>query len=80
MEINRLIIFANIINFILYGVDKFRAKNNSWRIREKTLLTLSIFAGVGGFLGMEIFNHKTRERKFYLANIIGIFLTIYLIK
>lgn len=77
---NHLIIFANIISFILYGVDKFKAKNNSWRIREKTLLTLSIFAGIGGFLGMKVFHHKTRERKFYLANIIGILLTIYLIK
>ncbi|MGF0095689.1 DUF1294 domain-containing protein [Peptoniphilus sp. SGI.035] len=79
MKNNCLIIILNIINFILYGVDKFKAKNNLWRIREKVLLIFSIFAGVGGFLGMEIFHHKTHKTKFYLANIIGILLTVYLI-
>ena len=68
------------MNFILYGLDKFKAKHKMWRISEKTLLTLSIMAGFGGLLGMKIFHHKTREKKFYLANIIGIFVTMYFIK
>ncbi|MDU3009965.1 MAG: DUF1294 domain-containing protein [Peptoniphilus harei] len=80
MENNYLIIILNLINFILYGIDKYKAKHNLWRISEKTLLTLSVLAGVGGILGMEIFHHKTREKKFYLANLIGIALTIYLVK
>ena len=80
MENNYLIIVLNLINFILYGIDKYKAKHNLWRISEKTLLTLSVLAGVGGILGMEIFHHKTREKKFYLANLIGIALTIYLVK
>lgn len=77
---NKYIIILNLINFILYGIDKYKAKHDLWRISEKTLLTLSIFVGLGGFLGMEIFHHKTREKKFYLANLIGMALTIYLIK
>lgn len=77
---NKYLIILNLINFILYGIDKYKAKHNKWRISEKTLLTLSIIAGMGGFLGMEIFHHKTREKKFYLANLIGMALTIYLIK
>lgn len=77
---NKYIIILNLINFILYGIDKYKARHNKWRISEKTLLILSIFAGLGGFLGMEIFHHKTREKKFYLANLIGMALTIYLIK
>ena len=80
MENNYLIIILNLINFILYGIDKYKAKHNLWRISEKTLLSLSVLAGVGGILGMEFFHHKTREKKFYLANLIGIALTIYLIK
>lgn len=80
MENNYLIIILNLINFILYGIDKYKAKHNLWRISEKTLLSLSVLAGVGGILGMEIFHHKTREKKFYMANLIGIALTIYLIK
>nr|WP_311565786.1 DUF1294 domain-containing protein [Peptoniphilus grossensis] len=77
---NKYIIILNLINFVLYGIDKYKARHNKWRISEKTLLTLSVLAGVGGFLGMEIFHHKTREKKFYLANLIGMALTIYLIK
>lgn len=80
MENNYLIIILNLINFILYGIDKYKAKHNLWRISEKTLVSLSVLAGVGGILGMEIFHHKTREKKFYMANLIGIALTIYLIK
>ncbi|MDU5570095.1 MAG: DUF1294 domain-containing protein [Peptoniphilus harei] len=80
MENNYLIIILNLINFILYGIDKYKAKHNLWRISEKTLLSLSVLAGVGGILGMEIFHHKTLEKKFYLANLIGIALTIYLVK
>lgn len=77
---NKYLIILNLINFILYGLDKYKAKHDLWRISEKTLLTLSVLAGPGGFLGMEIFHHKTREKKFYLANLIGMALTIYLIK
>ena len=77
---NKYIIILNLINFVLYGIDKYKARHNKWRISEKTLLTLSVLAGLGGFLGMEIFHHKTREKKFYLANLIGMALTIYLIK
>lgn len=80
MENNYLIIILNLINFILYGIDKYKAKHNLWRISEKTLLSLSVLAGVGGILGMEFFHHKTREKKFYFANLIGIALTIYLVK
>ncbi len=80
MENNYIFLFLNLINFTLYGIDKYKAKHDMWRISEKTLLTLSIMAGFGGLLGMKIFHHKTREKKFYLANIIGIFVTIYFIK
>lgn len=80
MENIYIVIILNLINFILYGIDKYKARHNRWRISEKTLLTLSVLAGVGGFLGMEIFHHKTREKKFYIANLLGMALTIYLIK
>ena len=80
MENIYIVIILNLMNFILYGLDKFKAKHKMWRISEKTLLTLSIMAGFGGLLGMKIFHHKTREKKFYLANIIVMALTIYLIK
>ena len=80
MENNYIFLILNLINFILFGIDKYKAKHDMWRISEKTLLTLSIMAGFGGLLGMKIYHHKTRDKKFYLANIIGIFVTIYFLK
>ena len=53
---------VNVVTFILYGVDKSRAKKGRWRIPEKTLLLLPLLGGsVGGILGMAAFHHKTRH-------------------
>lgn len=53
---------VNVVTFILYGVDKSRAKKGRWRIPEKTLLILPLLGGsVGGILGMAVFHHKTRH-------------------
>lgn len=79
MENIYLIMLLNIINFVFYGIDKKKARDNKWRISEKTLLTLSLVAGIGGLAGMKLFHHKTREKKFYLVNIIGILLNIYIL-
>ena len=43
------LISLNILTFIVYGVDKWRAANNRWRIPEATLLGLAI---VGGSIGV----------------------------
>lgn len=54
-----------IVTFILYGVDKGKAKKGSWRIPEKTLLLFAAcFGGLGAFLGMKIFRHKTKHTSF----------------
>ncbi len=52
----------SLIAFILMYIDKQRARKNQWRIRERTLLlTSACFGGIGGFLGMMIFHHKTKH-------------------
>ncbi len=53
---------VNLITFVLYGVDKRRARRDAWRIPEKTLLLLPLIGGsVGGILGMRLFHHKTKH-------------------
>ena len=35
----------NILSFLIYGLDKLKAKYHKWRISEKTLLLLAIVGG-----------------------------------
>jgi uncharacterized membrane protein YsdA (DUF1294 family) len=51
----------NIVTFITFCVDKRRAESNQWRIRESTLLGLSLMGGsLGGILAMRLMRHKIR--------------------
>ena len=55
----------NTITFLIYGIDKFKAKKNKWRIPESTLLLLAIIGGsIGAWLGMKVWHHKTMHKKF----------------
>ena len=55
----------NVIVFLLYGIDKLKAKSGAWRISEKALLLCAFFlGGVGAFAGMKVFRHKTRHTSF----------------
>ena len=56
---------VNAVAFIMYGIDKYRARNAKWRIPEATLLMLAGVGGsVGAWLGMKAWHHKTRHMKF----------------
>ena len=58
-------LLVNIVAFIAFGVDKFKAKKNRSRIPEFTLLLLAAIGGsVGALLGMKVFRHKTLHAKF----------------
>ncbi len=59
------IMIWNVIVFLIYGTDKLLAKLGAWRISEKMLFTTAfLLGGVGAFLGMRIFRHKTRHQNF----------------
>ena len=46
-------------------LDKYFAKNNMYRISEKTLFLIAIIGGsLGSIIGMYQFRHKTKQRKF----------------
>lgn len=58
----------NVMAFSLYGLDKRRAKQSRWRIRESTLLAATwLMGGVGAWLGMRVFRHKTLHRAFAVS-------------
>lgn len=58
-------ILLNIVTFIFYGIDKWKAKHAKWRISEATLLILAAIGGsIGAILGMYTFRHKTQHLKF----------------
>lgn len=59
---------VNVIGFILMFVDKKRAQNNQWRIKEATLfLTAAIGGSIGSMLGMKVFRHKTKHLSFLIG-------------
>lgn len=63
----------SLLAFILYGVDKYKARKGLWRISEKALLLTSFLGGaLGGLLAMQLFRHKTRHWYFYAVNLLGL--------
>ena len=59
------LIVINIVTFQVYGIDKWKATQGSWRISEATLLILAVIGGsIGALLGMRVWHHKTMHKKF----------------
>lgn len=55
----------NVITFLVYGIDKLKAKKGKWRIPEATLLLLAVIGGsIGAWLGIKVWHHKTMHKKF----------------
>ena len=64
---------TNIAAFIVYGVDKWKAKRQevkpeTRRIPERNLLLIAAVGGsLGAYLGMQVWRHKTRHRVFQIG-------------
>ena len=72
------LIFINFITFLIFGLDKWLAQHNKWRISEQKLLGFCFAGGIiGGILGMLVFRHKTQKTSFKLA--IGAILILQII-
>lgn len=65
MTILQIIIYLTGINigtFFLFGLDKYFALNQMWRISNKMLLSASICGGsIGALFGQKYFRHKTKS-------------------
>ncbi len=76
------IIYAvlNVFSFALYGLDKFKAREEKWRISEQNLLIASLLGPIGAWFGMRHFRHKTRKPmfKFLMPLFIGVHILLVL--
>ena len=83
-EIICCLLAVNIATFLLYGIDKYKAKKSKWRISEATLLTMAAIGGsIGALAGMRLWHHKTMHKKFKygipLIIILQVALAVYLL-
>ena len=81
MKINQGITFAiliwNLLVFMIYGIDKSRARKGAWRIPEKYLLSFAfLLGGFGAWLAGVTFHHKTRKWYFKTVWFLGIVTTL----
>ena len=66
--------------FLLYGIDKRKAIKQKWRIKEAALILSAFFmGGMGAFLGMKAFRHKTKHLKFKILVPFAIIVNIAII-
>ena len=68
-----LLAVGSVVAFVMYGIDKLKAKHGAWRISEKALLLCGFLCGaVGALAAMQLFRHKTKHYYFYLVNLLGL--------
>lgn len=67
------LLLVSLVAFVLYAVDKARARRGVWRIRESLLLGIGFFGGAAGALiAMRAVRHKTKHWYFWAVNILGL--------
>lgn len=68
----------NALGLLLMCLDKHYARKKMWRIPEQTLMVVAALGGsLGSLLGMYLFRHKTKHRKFTAG--VPLFLVLHLI-
>lgn len=62
------LLLLNGIAFVLFGIDKLKARKGSWRIPERSLLVVALLGGsIGAWLGIKVWHHKTLHKKFSIG-------------
>ncbi len=68
----------NVMSFLLFALDKRKAKHNRWRISEAALLWSAFLGGsFGAFLSMSAFHHKTLHKRFTI--LVPLFLMLHIL-
>lgn len=74
------IIVVNILGLIMMGLDKFKAKTDSWRISERRLFLIALIGGsIGAIAGIYLFRHKTKHFYFLIGMPLILFLQYYIL-
>ena len=61
-------LIINIIGFVMMYSDKQKAKKDQYRTREKSFFIVSLLlGGIGTYIGMYKFRHKTRHKLFTIG-------------
>lgn len=60
-----LYLVYNTVVFLVYAVDKWKARRGRWRVSEATLLWLALLGGAAGaLLAIYLVRHKTKKPVF----------------
>jgi uncharacterized membrane protein YsdA (DUF1294 family) len=72
MTVGYYYLLLNLLTFLIWGFDKWRAQHQRWRVSERVLFSLILIGGgLGALLGMQVFRHKTRKTRFWVAAVLG---------
>ena len=62
------LVLINLITFIIFAVDKWKARKNRFRIKEAVLFLLCFLGGtIGGIIGVHALHHKTTRQAFVVG-------------
>ena len=76
-EMTLALLIWNLLIFLIYGIDKSKARRGAWRIPEKILLTIVLVCGgFGAWLAGIAFHHKTRKWYFKTVWFLGMVTTL----
>lgn len=76
--VNAYICILSVIGFASMGFDKRKAIRKMWRIPESTLILIALFGGgIGSYVGMKLFHHKTKHKKFII--LLPLTATVYIV-
>lgn len=79
------ILFYYILLINLYGVivmyyDKSKSIKHQWRVPESRIFLIACILGsLGIFLGMHLFRHKTKHKKFMIGIPLILIIQLYLL-
>lgn len=74
------LILINIVNFILFYIDKRRARKKDWRIPESNFFYIALLGGsLGAILAMKAFRHKNQKVRFKVLLPVCLFINILLL-